>query len=120
MRNLGGSLYKEFGIDFVTCPVGGHNCHGHVERVIKSVKESLDDCGLKNKRIHATGLQTLFKIIENNYNNLPIGYHYDRDQDNTAALKIITPNMLKMCRINSREAREHLMETSGFLERVET
>ena len=102
MRNLGGNLYREFGIDFVTCPVGGHNCHGHVERVIKSVKESLDDCGLKNKRIHATGLQTLFKIVENNYNNLPIGYHYDRDQDNTAALKIITPNMLKMCRINSR------------------
>ena len=102
LRNLQGRLYREFEIEFSTCPVGGHNVHGHVERVIKSVKESLDDCGLKRKRIHATGLQTIFKIVENNYNNLPIGYHYDRDQDNTPVLKMITPNMLKMCRINSR------------------
>ena len=102
LRDLGGKLYREFGIEFSTCPVGGHNVHGHVERVIRSVKESLSECGLKNKRIHATGLQTLFKIVENNYNNLPIGYHYNRDQDNTPALRMITPNMLKQCRINSR------------------
>ena len=33
---------------------------------------------------------------------LPLGYRFDREQDNTKTLKIISPNMLKVGRINSR------------------
>ena len=33
---------------------------------------------------------------------MPIGYSYDRDQDNTSILKIICPNMLRMGRTNQR------------------
>ena len=62
--------------------MGGHNVHGHVERVIKSVQELLKDGGLKQQRLHATGLQTLLKLVENNYNSLPIGYSYDRSCSN--------------------------------------
>ena len=29
-------------VDFATCPVGGHNYNGKVERRIKHVKESLE------------------------------------------------------------------------------
>ena len=57
---------------------------------------------MSKKILHATGLQTLLKIIENQYNNIPLGYHYHQDQDNTPLLKLLTPNMLRVGRINSR------------------
>ena len=41
-------------------------------------------------------------MAENTYNNLPIGYSYARSEDNTELLKILTPNMLRVGRINSR------------------
>ena len=73
-----------------------------MERVIRSLQESLADCGLGKKVLHATGLQTLGKLIESQYNNLPIGFHHGRSGDNTSLLKILTPNMLRVGRINSR------------------
>ena len=44
---------------------------------------------LKKVILHATGLQTLAKLVENQYNNLPLGYHYDRDENNYLFLKVI-------------------------------
>ena len=70
--------------------------------MIQSLQHGLNDCGLKEQRLHATGLQSLCKLVENAHNSVPIGYSYDRDMDNTAKLKIITPNMLKMGRTNQR------------------
>ena len=101
-RDLQLQLHRQKGIDFQTCPVSGHNMHGTVERIIRTIQESMDECGLKQKILHATGLQTLLKIIENQYNNIPLGYHYHQDQDNTPLLKLLTPNMLRVGRINSR------------------
>ena len=95
-------LWTQFGISFSTCPVGGHDQHGLVESVIKSIQETFADCDLDKKRIHATGWQTFCKLAENAFNNLPLGYNYGRAQDNTELLKIITPNMLRVGRINSR------------------
>ena len=102
LRDLQHALHYEHGVIFSTCPVGGHNQHGHVERVIKSVQEMLEDSGLKTKRLTATGLQTFLKLVENNYNSLPLGYSYDRSLDNTPLFKIITPNFFKMGRNNQR------------------
>ena len=82
-RDLKHQLWTQFGISFATCPVGGHEQHGLVERVIRSIQESFNDCGLDNKRIHTMGWQTFCKLAENSYNNLPIGYSYSRYQDNT-------------------------------------
>ena len=48
------------------------------------------------------GIQTLCKQVENTYNNLLLGYRYDRSQDNTNVLKLLVPNMLRIGRINSR------------------
>ena len=65
IRDLQQQLHREHQIIFTVCPVGGHNQHGQVERVIRSVQQGLDDCGLKKERLHATGVQqTLFKIVE--------------------------------------------------------
>ena len=50
LRNLQHKLYTEDGVEFTTCPVGGHSMHGHVECAIKSVQELLDDCEVKRNR----------------------------------------------------------------------
>ena len=95
-------LHTDWGIEFSTCSVAGHNEHGHVERKIRSIQESLSEAGLHNKRLHATGLQTLLKLIENQLNNLPLGYSFGNDHDNTPLLKMISPNMLRVGRNNER------------------
>ena len=117
------SLHRQHGIVFETCSVGGHSAHGLVERVIRSIQQSLDDCGLKEQRLHALGLQSLCKLVENGYNSVPIGYSYDRDLDNTPILKMITPNMLKMGRTNRRTLDGPIRLAKGsreLLERVES
>ena len=102
IRDLQLALHRERGIKFELCSVSGHDKHGHVERVIRSIQESFEDSGMKNKILHATGLQTVCKLVESQYNNLPIGYHYGRDADNTPLLRIITPNFLRVGRVNKR------------------
>ena len=102
LRDLQHRLYREYGALIEECAVGGHDSHGKVERTIRSVQDSMDDLGLNKMRVHALGLQTICKQGENAYNNLPLGYRYERDQDNTEILKILVPNMLRIGRINSR------------------
>ena len=102
MRDLQLRLSREKGISFSVCGVGGHDRHGQVERVIRSVQESLKDSGLGQKILHATGLQTLCKLVESQYNNLPLGFHYSRAADNTPLLRIISLNMLRTGRLNQR------------------
>ena len=95
-------LHRQYGIEFVTCPVSGHHQHGLVERTIRSIQETFNDYDLKKKRLHTIGWQTFCKLAENAYNNIPFGYSYGREQDNTELLRILTPNMLRVGKINSR------------------
>ena len=44
----------------------------------------------------------MLKITENCLNNLPLGYSFGRDQDNTPLLKMISPYMLRVGRNNAR------------------
>ena len=113
MKDLGLLLHKEKGIRFRTCPVSGHNFHGAVERKIRSVQECLEKSEIEKKRLHATGLQTTLKLIENDLNNLPLGYSYGRDSDNSPLLKLIFPNMLKIGRLNSRALDGPIRMPSG-------
>jgi hypothetical protein len=41
-------------------------------------------------------------MVENDLNNLPLGFSYGRSADNTPLLKLLTPNMMKIGRLNSR------------------
>ena len=79
--NLKLQVMQEKEIKMEVCSVGGHNKRGLVERVIRSLQESLHECGSTSNHLTATGLQTLRKLVKNDYNNLPIGFKYDRDQD---------------------------------------
>jgi hypothetical protein len=57
---------------------------------------------MKSKILHATGLQTICKLVESQYNNLPLGYHYGRNADYSPLHMIITPNFLRVGRSNKR------------------
>ena len=100
--DLDNRCFREFGIKFYTAPVGAHNYIGLVERKIRSVQQCLEKIELKNQKLHATGLQTLAKLVENQLNNLPLGYSFGRDSMNSPLLKLITPNMFRVGRLNSR------------------
>ena len=102
LKDLQLVLYKEKGIKLRTCPVSGHNMHGSVERKIKSVQECLEKMDVANMKLHATGLQTILKLIENDLNNLPLGYSFGRDSNNSPLLRLIFPNLLKIGRLNTR------------------
>ena len=102
MKDLQHRLFTQKGIQFKTCPVSGHNYHGAVERKIYSIQKIFEEMGLEKMRLHSTGLQTFCKLAENECNNLPLGYCYGRQSDNSPVLKIITPNLLKIGRLNSR------------------
>ena len=116
MKNL---QLQEKGIKFNTCSVGGHNEHGLVERVIRCLQDSMEEAGLKHSKLSATGLQTMCKLVENELNNIPLGFKYDRDSDNTEVLKLITPNMMKLGRINTRSLSCPLRLPHGASEMVE-
>ena len=101
-RDFGAEVRRAYGIDFEICPVGGHNAHGQVERVIRSVQESFDEAGFQTRNYTATALQTLAKLVENQYNALPLGYHQHERAGGSPLLKLICPNHLRVGRINSR------------------
>ena len=65
-------LFKEYVVDFRTCPVGAHYMHGKVERKIKEVKKSVQ-INVQNERLSLIQWETLMHQIFNSINNLPIG-----------------------------------------------
>ena len=89
-------------IDFQLCPVSGHNFHGLVESKINVIQQGLKKIEAGSLRVHATGLQTLMKLVENDINSTPFGVTMGRSELNTPLLKLISPNQLRMGRINSR------------------
>ena len=96
------TVYKEHSVRFETCPVAGHNAHGLVERKIKTAQELLEKSGIATSRMHTTGLQTAVKLAENMMNNTPYGCSFGRSKSNSKLMKLISQNMMKIGRINSR------------------
>ena len=122
MKDLELMLHREKGIQFKTCPVAGHNFHGLVEKKIRTVQECLEKCDIANMRLHATGLQTYCKLVENDMNSLPMGYSYGRDSDNSPILRLVFPNMLKSGKLSARALDGPVRMPSGpgeLMQRVE-
>ena len=65
------------------------------------LQESLERSNLKGTRCHATGLQTLAKAIERQVNDVPLGY-LEQSSRNGTALRVLTPNMLKLATRTNR------------------
>ena len=64
MSNLKAKFNREFGIDFSTCPIGGHNYHGRVERKIKTIQETLEK-SCHNARMSVIEWETICSEISN-------------------------------------------------------
>ena len=102
LMNLEMMIKRKTKIQFSVCPVSGHNYHGLVEAKIKTAQAGLEKSGASNTRLHATGMQTLAKLIEVDLNNTPFGVTCSRSDSNTPLLKLLSPQMMRMGRINSR------------------
>ena len=53
-------------------------------------------------RMHATGLQIVLKLIENDFDYLPFSYSYGCNQENSPVLELIFPNLHRIGRNNIR------------------
>ena len=62
----------------------------------------MEKLGFYKERIHATGLQTLLKLIESDINSTPLGVTMARTSTNTPLLKLIAPDHLRLGRISNR------------------
>ena len=92
-------LYTERKVELETCPVGGHNMHGKVERKIRHIRESLQK-NLHNEKLSELQWETLAAEVTNAINDMPIGYNnYSSDLE---SLDLLTPNRLKLGRNNNR------------------
>lgn len=87
------------GIEYTTCPVGGHNMHGMVERSIQEVKKLFHSVydGIK---LDLFSYETAFIWTANELNNLPVclGTRYV----NLDHADLITPSRLLLGRNNRR------------------
>ena len=109
-------LFKEYGVDFRTCPVGAHYMHGKVERKIKEVKKSVQ-INVQNERLSLIQWETLMHQISNSINNLPIGLkNRTLELEN---LDLITPNRLILGRNNERSPNAPLIICSDHKKMIE-
>ena len=94
-----GKLHRDMMVDFATCPVGGHNYNGKVERRIKHVKESLEKT-ISNQRLSVLQWETISAEVSSAINYLPLALgNIVSDFEN---MDLITPNRLKLGRNSER------------------
>ena len=111
MCDITGALNQEYGIEFDTCPVGGHNFHGKVERKIKVVKESI--CKAAHlQRPSSLQWETICAEIGNSINNHPVAI--GNETEDLESLDLITPNRLRIARNNERSPVGSLDVTDKF------
>ena len=93
-----GVLEHEAGIQFRTCPVGGHNFNGRAERKVRTVREVLE------KSVHLARLSTMewetCSEIANTINNMPVAI--GNETNDLENLDLITPNRLRIGFNNDR------------------
>ena len=95
-------IRKKTQIDFQLSPVSGHNMHGLVASNINVIQQSLTKNHAGSTRVHATGLQTLMKLVESDMNGTPFGVTMGRSALNSLLIKLLSPNQLRTGRINAR------------------
>ena len=99
ITDIKGCLNREYGIEFSSSPVGGHNYHGRVERKIRTIRETLNK-GMQNRRLSVLEWETTCSEVSNTINNLPVAI--GNEVDDLENLDLITPNRLRLARNNNR------------------
>jgi hypothetical protein len=104
-------LHRDVKVDLDTCPVGGHNMHGRVERRIRHIKESLEK-SISNERLGVLQWETIASVTANCINDLPLANRGAKgDLDN---LDLITPNRLLLGRNNDRSPIGNMSVTESY------
>ena len=70
-RDIKNKLHKDIIVTFDTCPVGGHNYNGKVERGIRHIRESLDK-SCQNGRLSILQWETVSSETANVINDFPL------------------------------------------------
>ena len=110
-------LHRDVKVEFDTCPVGGHNVHGKVERRIRHIRESLDK-SVSNERLGIMQWETIAAVTANSINDLPLALgDVKSDLDN---LDLITPNRLLLGRNNNRSPVGSMCVTNSHEKILET
>ena len=112
--DIKGSLSREYGVEFRSCPVGGHNYNGKAERKVKTLKDVM----IRSVHLakHSTiEWETLCSEIANTMNNLPIAI--GNETADLESIDLLTPNRLKLARNNERSPVGPL-EVTDKLERL--
>ena len=92
-------LHVEYGVEFDTCPVGGHNMHGKIERKIQHIKQAMSK-ELEKERLSVLQWETVGDQIANCVNDTPLAMRYvPRDVEQ---IDLLTPNRLMLGRNNDR------------------
>ena len=115
LNDIKQQLHRDVGLEFQTCPVGGHNMHGRVERKIKCVRDSL----AKNLQLHRLShmqWETMVALISNSINNMPIAVNNITSGVEMADL--ITPNRLLLGRNNNRSPTGTLSVENDYIKLI--
>ena len=92
-------LHVEHGVKFETCPVGGHNMHGRVERKIQHVKDVMSK-QLHKERLSPIQWETVRDQIANCVNDTPLAVR--SVPSDVEQIDLLTPNRLMLGRNNDR------------------
>ena len=109
-------LSKEYGVEFLVCPVGAHYNHDKVERKIREIKKSVQ-VHVNNERLSIVQWETLMQQIANGINNHPIGIK--NKTDDLEYLDLITPNRLILGRNNERSPNAPVRISNDYRSQVE-
>ena len=109
-------LHRDVGVEYNTCPVGGHNFHGKVERKIKEINLSIEKA-TSNCRLSLLQWETLGSMIANCINNLPIAIR--NEVSDFEAIDLLTPNRLRLGRNNERCPHGEMVTTFNPLKVVD-
>ena len=110
------TLHNDVGIEFNTCPVGGHNFHGKVERKIKEINLSIEK-SVSNHRLSLLQWETLGAMIANSINNMPIAIK--NEVSDFESIDLLTPNRLRLGRNNERCPHGEMITTTNPLKIVD-
>ena len=92
-------LSTDVHVEFKTCPVGGHNMNGRVERTIRDIKQSIERT-MHGERLSILQWETLGSEVANSINDMPLAVtNNDADLEN---IDLLTPNRLRLGRNNQR------------------
>jgi len=103
-KDLKSKINQKSSIEYSTCPVGGHNFHGRVERKIREIRSSIEK-SIHLQRLSILHWETLASSIANSINNLPLAI---KNKGDFEFEDLITPNRLLLGRNNDRCPTEPL------------